>query len=280
MSPRKSLLPTLFSLVAIIGLATQAHAIVWCHDYSLWEASGRKANENERSPDDLRARLKKMNFDPVMTLAPFTPGADARLKPGDVIIWGNSHSGFVNPQGRINHFAMTQGQPHRVRSPEDAMGQPNYRRGQTLVDVWSFERQGSGTNVMRPYRNETAQVWRRGGDLRVTVTWDTRTDVDLWVIEPDGAKCYFGNKQTPAGGHLFQDVTTGFGPEEYQMHKAPQGEFAVKVHLYSRPANVTGATRVTITVTRNAGTPQEASQTYRATLTNRGDLVEVCRVKF
>ena len=31
------------------------------------------------------------------------------------------------------------------------------------------------------------------GDLRVTISWNTDgTDIDLWVIEPDGVKCYYG----------------------------------------------------------------------------------------
>src|SRR2546423_88987 len=32
----------------------------------------------------------------------------------------------------------------------------------------------------------------RTSDLRVTISWNTdETDVDLWVMEPDGTKCFY-----------------------------------------------------------------------------------------
>jgi hypothetical protein len=151
----------------LCGLAAPAHAIVWCHDYTLWEASGRTVNENRISPEDLRYRLgtPSMGFRRVATLTPFTPGADGQLRPGDVIIWGQAHSGFVNAAGRIDHFVQTAGRSGTVRTPENAMAQPNYHRGQTLVDVWSFTEEGTHPNGQRyqrrPYRGEAAEVWRR-----------------------------------------------------------------------------------------------------------------------
>ncbi len=119
-------------------------------------------------------------------------------------------------------------------------------------------------------------------DLRVTISWNTDdTDVDLWVIEPDGTKCYYGHQKTKNGGELTQDVTQGYGPERYQMIKAVPGEYAIKVHYYSGPRNPQIAeTHVNVVVRRNAGTPQEVSQRYTVILRNRDDLVEVCRMRF
>ena len=119
-------------------------------------------------------------------------------------------------------------------------------------------------------------------DLRVTISWNTDdTDVDLWVIEPDGTKCFYGHRQTKNGGELTQDVTQGYGPERYQMIKARSGEYAIKVHYYSGPRNPQIAeTHVNVVVRRNAGTPQEVSQRYTVILRNRNDLVDVCRMKF
>ena len=35
----------------------------------------------------------------------------------------------------------------------------------------------------------------RQADLRVTISWNTdATDVDLWVIEPDGTKCFYQHR--------------------------------------------------------------------------------------
>ena len=42
---------------------------------------------------------------------------------------------------------------------------------------------------------------RAQNDLRVTISWNTdATDVDLWVIEPDGTKCFYGHNRTASGG--------------------------------------------------------------------------------
>src|SRR6202021_1679315 len=63
-------------------------------------------------------------------------------------------------------------------------------------------------------------------DLRVTITWNTdATDVDLWVIEPDGTKCFYQHNRTKNGGQLSQDQTQGYGPERYQIVTAPKGVF-------------------------------------------------------
>ena len=51
-------------------------------------------------------------------------------------------------------------------------------------------------------------------DLRVTISWNTdATDVDLWVMEPDGTKCFYQHNHTKNGGELSQDQTQGYGPE-------------------------------------------------------------------
>src|SRR5208337_2655380 len=96
-------------------------------------------------------------------------------------------------------------------------------------------------------------------DLRVSMSWNTdATDVDLWVIEPDGTKCFYQHRQTKNGGELTEDVTQGFGPERFQAKKAMKGEYTVIVHYFAANPNLLGGeTHVNVTVTRNSGTPQE-----------------------
>src|SRR5262249_55842465 len=68
-------------------------------------------------------------------------------------------------------------------------------------------------------------------DLRVTASWNSdNTDVDLWVIEPDNYKCYYGARYSPAGGQISTDLTQGYGPERYQIGTARPGTYRVKVH--------------------------------------------------
>src|SRR5262249_25632475 len=76
-------------------------------------------------------------------------------------------------------------------------------------------------------------------DLRVTISWNTdATDVDLWVIEPDGTKCFYQNRQTKNGGELTEDQTQGYGPERYVMKKATPGVYRVLVHYFSPNPNL------------------------------------------
>jgi hypothetical protein len=119
-------------------------------------------------------------------------------------------------------------------------------------------------------------------DLRVTITWNTdATDVDLWVIEPDGTKCFYQNKNTPQGGQLSQDQTQGYGPERYQIPGASRGVYKVLVHYYGINRNLLGGeTHVQVVVTRNAGSPQEETQRHTVILKRHDEQVEVCQVKF
>ena len=56
-------------------------------------------------------------------------------------------------------------------------------------------------------------------DVRVILTWNTDDcDIDLWVTDKDGEKCYYGNRITANGGRLSRDFTQGYGPEEFCIH--------------------------------------------------------------
>jgi hypothetical protein len=118
-------------------------------------------------------------------------------------------------------------------------------------------------------------------DLRVTISWNTDdTDIDLWVIEPDGTKCFYQNRQTKAGGELSEDMTQGYGPERYRVANAAKGAYRVMVHYYrANPNLLAGETHVNVVVTRHAGTPQETTERHTAILKKQGEAVEVCRVE-
>jgi len=123
---------------------------------------------------------------------------------------------------------------------------------------------------------------QRHGDLRVTISWNSdATDVDLWVIEPDGSKCFYQNRRTKSGGELSEDMTQGYGPERYQAMKAQSGEYRVIVHYFSLNPNLLGGeTYVNVVVTRRAGTPEETTERHTVILKKKDEQVEVCRVKF
>jgi hypothetical protein len=74
------------------------------------------------------------------------------------------------------------------------------------------------------------------GSITVTLTWDKdNSDVDLWLIEPDGTKIYYADDLSSTGGYLDYDNTDGFGPENifYDGDSSPlSGKYEVKVHYY------------------------------------------------
>jgi len=70
-------------------------------------------------------------------------------------------------------------------------------------------------------------------DYQLTTHWNSdSTDIDLWVVEPNGEKCAYDHKRTSLGGELYWDVTDGLGPELYHARKASPGTYHVLVHYY------------------------------------------------
>ncbi|MBP5283092.1 MAG: YfaP family protein [Treponema sp.] len=70
-------------------------------------------------------------------------------------------------------------------------------------------------------------------DVRVILTWNTDDcDIDLWVTDKDGEKCYYGNRLTANGGRMSRDFTRGYGPEEFSIRTAPDGKLKIEVHYY------------------------------------------------
>jgi hypothetical protein len=72
------------------------------------------------------------------------------------------------------------------------------------------------------------------GDVQVTLTWDTATDQDLWVTDPEGEVIYFGNSTSASGGELDRDDVDGYGPENifWESGTAPTGEYKVEVDYF------------------------------------------------
>ncbi|MHB8877126.1 MAG: hypothetical protein ACYC8T_25805, partial [Myxococcaceae bacterium] len=70
-------------------------------------------------------------------------------------------------------------------------------------------------------------------DYQLTTHWTSDSvDIDLWVIEPTGEKCFYSHKDTRAGGKLYWDITDGFGPELYHARSAASGRYDVVVHYF------------------------------------------------
>ncbi|MBJ7441042.1 MAG: hypothetical protein JHD35_18745 [Sphingopyxis sp.] len=99
-------------------------------------------------------------------------------------------------------------------------------------------------------------------DVRIVIEWtNDDADIDLWVIEPNGERVYYSHKLSAAGGTISNDMTDGYGPEEYVVRRASAGDYQVRIHGYSPDRiNPNGTGRVTVRLIRDFGRPTQRDQ--------------------
>lgn len=111
------------------------------------------------------------------------------------------------------------------------------------------------------------------GDVQVNVTWDSKADVDLHVVDPSGAEVYWAGKTSVSGGQLDLDSNAGCstdGPRAENIFWAsgliaPRGEYLVRLDYWSACSE----TRTNYVVTVNAkGQPPRVFQGF---FTGTGD---------
>jgi len=79
-------------------------------------------------------------------------------------------------------------------------------------------------------------------DIKVVLTWDSETDLDLHVIDPNGEDCYFFHMRTEIGGSLDIDDVDGYGPETFTLENAIPGDYTVEVVAFSLASQTANAT--------------------------------------
>ncbi|WP_332801894.1 VIT domain-containing protein [Sphingomonas sp. RT2P30] len=106
-------------------------------------------------------------------------------------------------------------------------------------------------------------------DIRVVVDWTTdASDLDLWVDEPTGERSIYNNPLTAIGGHLSNDMTQGYGPEEYLLHRARAGTYTVQANVFAPDAlDPNGASVLTAHLFRDFGRPSQQEQVVDIELT-------------
>ena len=72
------------------------------------------------------------------------------------------------------------------------------------------------------------------GDVQVSLTWDSSSDVDLSVHTPSGETLTYNKKTSSDGGRLDVDNTKAYGPENvyWPAGRSPKGTYAVRVNLF------------------------------------------------
>ncbi|MFD0738142.1 VIT domain-containing protein [Lysobacter koreensis] len=114
-------------------------------------------------------------------------------------------------------------------------------------------------------------------DLRAVLSWDSdNSDMDLWVTDPDGERCYYSNRNTHQGGRLSNDFTGGYGPEEFVLREAKPGKYKVEANFFGdRQQLVTGATTLHLWLSTGFGTVRQDDQKVTLRLRERSETVLV-----
>lgn len=99
-------------------------------------------------------------------------------------------------------------------------------------------------------------------DIRIVMNWNmNNTDIDLWVTDPNGEKCFYSHNRTAAGGRISRDMTQGFGPEQFMLKKAIKGTYKIEIDYYGdTQATIAGPTTIMAEMYTHYGTPQEKKE--------------------
>lgn len=114
-------------------------------------------------------------------------------------------------------------------------------------------------------------------DLRAVLTWDAdNSDMDLWVTDPNGEKCFYAHNLTYQGGRMSRDFTGGYGPEEFSLREAKPGKYKIEANFFgSRQQIVAGATTLQLKLGTRFGTSDAKEQMITLRLKGRGETVFV-----
>ncbi len=119
-------------------------------------------------------------------------------------------------------------------------------------------------------------------DMRIVIDWNHNdTDIDLWVIDPNGEKAYYGHKRTKIGGHMSDDMIDGYGPEEFMLKKAIKGKYKVKIKYYADSMQkISGPTILKISFFTHYGQKDEERATKIVRLGAKEDVIDVGELFF
>jgi tetratricopeptide (TPR) repeat protein len=119
-------------------------------------------------------------------------------------------------------------------------------------------------------------------DVRITIDWNTNdSDIDLWVTDPKKEKCFYENKETSMGGHISDDMTQGYGPEEFAVKKAAKGDYIIEANLYGdRRQTIGGPIIIRADLYTDFGKPTQQHKRINFRVTEGKEVVKVGSLKF
>ncbi len=114
-------------------------------------------------------------------------------------------------------------------------------------------------------------------DIRIVLDWNTlETDLDLWVTDPNGERCGYKNLLTSLGGRLTRDYVDGYGPEEYILKNAKEGEYNIEIDYYDeRVQKVSGPVTLQVTIYTHYGTDKQKVKRLTRELKKVEDVIKI-----
>jgi len=119
-------------------------------------------------------------------------------------------------------------------------------------------------------------------DVRIVIGWNTdNSDIDLWVTDPLDEKCFYQHPETEAGGRISQDVTGGYGPEEFRLKKAVNGKYTVEANLYGDTRQTLGGPiSIKAEMFTDFGKPTQKREIINFRVTTNKEVVRIGSLKF
>ena len=118
-------------------------------------------------------------------------------------------------------------------------------------------------------------------DIRVIINWDTdMSDMDLWVTDTFGEKCFYSHRFTVTGGRNSCDFTQGYGPEEYMIRNAVKGKYHVQTDYYgTHTQKVLGPVTLYAEIYTNYAREDESRQFLSYRLDSRKQVIDVATIE-
>ncbi len=83
--------------------------------------------------------------------------------------------------------------------------------------------------------------------IRFVLSWETDSnDVDFHIFDRKFNHAFYSRRGLASGGSLYADITSGYGPECFTIHKPKAYTYLLKAHYYSRGPMGYGAGKVQI----------------------------------
>jgi hypothetical protein len=119
-------------------------------------------------------------------------------------------------------------------------------------------------------------------DVRIVISWNTdNSDIDLWITDPLKEKCFYENVQTGIGGKISSDVTQGYGPEEYRLKKALNGNYSIDVNLFGDTRQTLGGPiAIKADLFTDFGKPSQKKKTINFRVTTNKEVINLGSLKF